>query len=225
MLLVQGIHQVVGRRELDFEDLYRETIAPALKTDSGMSLAFFAWCPHGSGEGYEAVTLTGLADGDALDRYQERIRFGDLGDVWTQSESMRYSLYSSVHLLQDAEAGWEERVSPQAGSATALYRLDVLDLSAPAQSVAAELNRMVAEADDSRVLSPLCWWSPLFSDASERSVAVLSRVTSDEALKTVFSPERAAEPWGRAAEDVISHAVTRAHRRLLRSPAWSPPPA
>jgi hypothetical protein len=224
MLIVQDIHQVIGRRELDFESLYRANIEPSLKSDSGMSLPFFAWCPHGSGEGYEAVTLTALADGEALDRYQERIRFGDLGEIWTQSESMRYSLHSSVHLLQDGEAGWQERVSPQ-GSDTPLYRLDVLELSAPARSVAAELNKMVAQADDSQVLSPLCWWSPFFGDAHERSVAVLSRVTSDAALKTVFSPEHAAQPWGRAAEDIISHVVTRSRRRLLRSPAWGTPPA
>jgi hypothetical protein len=83
MLIVQDIHQVIGRRELDFESLYRSNIEPSLKSDSGMSLPFFAWCPHGSGEGYEAVTLTALADGEALDRYQERIRFGDLGEIWT----------------------------------------------------------------------------------------------------------------------------------------------
>jgi hypothetical protein len=138
---------------------------------------------------------------------------------------MRYSLHSSVHLLQDGGRGWQERVSPQAGTATALYRLDVLELSSPAQSVAAELNTMIAEADDSQLLSPLCWWSPFFGDASDRSVTVLSRLTSDDALKTAFSPEHAAEPWGRAAEDVISHSVTRAHRRLLRSPAWGALPA
>jgi hypothetical protein len=223
MLIVQDIHQVIGRRELDFEGLYRETIEPALQTDGGMSLPFFAWCPHGSGEGYEAVTLTALADGEALDRYQERIRFGDLGEICTQSEAMRYSLHSSVHVLQDAAAGWEERVSSQAGIATALYRLDVLELSAPARSVAAELNNMVGHHDDSHVLSPLCWWSPLFGDGSDRSVAVLCRVTSDDALKSAFSPERAAQSWGRAAEDVIGNVVNRVHRRLLRSPGWGAP--
>jgi hypothetical protein len=220
VLVVQDVHRVIGRRELDFEGLYRETVEPALEKDTGMRLPFFAWCPHGAGEGYEAVTITTLDDGAALDRYQERIRFGDLGEVWTQSEGMRYSLHSSVHLLQEAVSDWQELISPRTSTGVLLYRLDILELSAAAQSVTADLNQLVTRDDDAGVLSPLCWWSPLFGDGSDRSVAVLSRITSDAALKSAFSPGRVAEPWARSAEELISGVVTRVHRRLLRSPAW-----
>ena len=49
MILVQDIHQVIARREVDFETSYREA-AHSLNTDGGRFL-WFAWAPHGGGEG------------------------------------------------------------------------------------------------------------------------------------------------------------------------------
>jgi len=93
MILVQDIHQVIARREVDFETAYRET-APRLNTDDA-SFLWFAWAPHGGGEGYEAVTLASFGDPDALARHQERMRYGDLGEWWASVEAMRYTLHSS----------------------------------------------------------------------------------------------------------------------------------
>jgi hypothetical protein len=221
VFIVQDIHQVIGRRELDFEGLYRETITPSLTSDAATRLALFAWSPHGAGEGYEAVTLTTVEGGEALDRYQERIRFGDLGETWTGSEAMRYSLHSSAHVLQSAAPGWEQQMSPGSSASPFLCFLDILELSVPVDAAAADLGKLISDDDGSELLSPLAWWSPLFGDVGERSVTILSRVTSDDAIKTAFSPENAAQPWGRNAEDALSEVVIRAHRRLLRSPGWA----
>jgi hypothetical protein len=128
MILVQDIHQVIARREVDFETAYRKTL-PSLNTDEA-SFLWFAWAPHGGGEGYEAVTLSSFADANALERHQERMRYGDLGEWWASVEAMRYTLHSSTHVLEsDAPTVSEGDREP------ALYRLDQLTVSVPLAQV------------------------------------------------------------------------------------------
>jgi hypothetical protein len=225
MIIVQDIHQVIGRSELDFENLYRKNIEPALQNDSTMRLPFFAWCPHGAGEGFEAVTITTLTDGEALDRYQERLRYGDLGELWAQSETMRYTLHSSIHQLHDTIPDWQEQLTPPTNTSpgTSLYRLDTLELSVPISVVTTKLNQLIHHNNNNTgVLTPLCWWSPLFGDADDRNITVLSRITSETALKATFHPTNAANPWTHSAEETLNETATKIHRRLLRTPSKNP---
>jgi hypothetical protein len=219
VLIIQDIHQVVGRRELDFEAMYRQTLHPALQSDSDARLLYFAWCPHGGGEGYEAVTLTLVSDGAALDRYQERLRFGDLGTTATELEAMRYTCESSLHIVGTTGSEWESRLAPDDGGAeTPLYRIDFLELAVPFADVQAAL---ATQHQNESLLTPVAWWSPFLGDGAERTVTALHRINSRDALTDAFRPEHAGDPWTGGLEDYIPAAVIARRSKLLRSADWT----
>jgi hypothetical protein len=219
MIIIQDIHQVIGRNELDFENLYRQTIQPTLQKDNTMQLPFFAWCPHGAGEGFEAVTITTLTDGETLDRYQQRIRHGDLRTSWAQSETMRYNLHSTIHQLHDTTPDWQQQLTPPTST---LYRLDTLELTVPPTTITTQLHHLIHHTTTG-VLTPLCWWSPLLGDANNRTITTLSRITTKTALKATLHPTNSTTPWTPSAEQTLNHTTTKIHRRLLRTPTQNPP--
>lgn len=210
MILVQDIHQVIARREVDFETSYREA-AHSLNTDGGRFL-WFAWAPHGGGEGYEAVTLSSFSDTDALDRHQERVRYGDLGEWWASVEAMRYTLHSSTHVLEtDAPTVNEGDHEP------ALYRLDQLTVSLPLAQARQEVSDIVSRKKGDEILDVMAWWTPLFGDFDRPSVTVLNRIRSDEAFLEAFTDPT--KPWDGG---VHGEFVVRRDTRLLRTARWSP---
>ena len=102
MLLIQDVHIVIGREEL-----------AASTTRTGASSRRVSpriparGSPRSSGrrtvrgEGYEAVTLTAVADVDALERHQERLATGDLAECWSTLEAKQRHIDSSLHVLND----------------------------------------------------------------------------------------------------------------------------
>jgi len=77
VLLLHEVHHMVGRREKDFEAAYQAWMA-ALAEDEGARLLWFLHHAHGTGPSYQAVTITGLADGAAWERLAQRVHRGDL---------------------------------------------------------------------------------------------------------------------------------------------------
>jgi hypothetical protein len=217
VIIVQDIHQVIGREELEFERVYREELAPAIAS-AETSLCYFGWLPHGAGEGYEAVTLTSCSNGNALDRYQERLRAGEIGSTWTGLEAKRYGMRSSVHALGAGVEDWQSRISPRATTPGTLHRLDIVELDRPVTDVAPLLNSMVAEESSTRLLTPLAWWEPVFGGLEGHVVSVLGAVTSE--LTRAFDAVTANEVLETSAEAVLGDAVIRTTHRLLRPPAW-----
>jgi hypothetical protein len=221
VIIIQDIHQVVGRRELDFEAVYRDAFRPEIGSDPGTEAFYFAWLPHGGGEGYEAVTLTSVTDGAALDRFQERVRSGDLGELWTRVEGMRYSMWGSVHHLGAARDGWQEIVHPGGSEAGTIHRLDVLELAGTVAESAPALDRLVLDAPHDALLQPLAWWAPLFGGLDRPAVSVLSVVSSADGLKAAFNPAMAGEAWPVSADAALADVTVKVTRRLLRPPAWN----
>lgn len=208
--MVQDIHQVIARREIEFETTYKEQAAQL--NDDDCRLLMFAWAPHGGGEGYEAVTLMSFSGSAALGRHQERIRYGDLGQWWTSTESMRYGLHSSTHVLESPPLETKE-----SDSEPRLFRLDRLALRVPLIELRNELPTGAAPVTDDGVLDVLGWWTPFFGDLEEPSLTVLNRVRSDDAFLEAF--RHLDRPWTGSLEP--SGAV-REEARLLRSVPWSP---
>jgi hypothetical protein len=221
VIIIQDIHQVIGRRELDFEAAYRDAFRREIGEDPGTEAFYFAWLPHGGGEGYEAVTLTSVADGAALDRYQERIRSGDLGELWTRVEGMRYSMWGSVHHLGAARDGWRAMLQPGASDGGTIHRLDVLELTGTVTESAPLLDKLVLDSPHDALLQPLAWWAPLFGVLDRSAVSVLSIVTSADGLKTAFDPSTAGEAWPVSAETALADLTVGVTRRLLRPPVWN----
>ena len=80
MLFVHEVHQVVGTKEDEFEDAYREGWMPTLAKDDDARLLWYANHAHGSGLSYNVVTITGVLDGAAWERLARRLQSGDLQD-------------------------------------------------------------------------------------------------------------------------------------------------
>jgi len=218
VLLIQDVHIVIGREELPFDDAYQSAFAPGVAADPGTRFAGFFWAPHGGGEGYEAVTLTAVADVDALARHQERLATGDLADVWLDLEAKQRSLHSSLHVLAD----W----SPIAADGldaftvhehpTALFRLDAYTVDGPVADAVAAVEAQFRAASGDATVSIIGCWSPFLGDLDEPVVHVLSKLASDEALKAAFAEPT--QPWSGVPELPGARRLT----RLLRSVTWSP---
>jgi hypothetical protein len=211
MILVQDVHQVIARREVDFESAYRDAV-PKLNDEAARFL-WFAWAPHGGGEGYEAVTLSSFADVEALDHYQERLRYGDLGEWWTSVEAMRYALHSSTHFLESKPLTVEAKDDHD----PALYRLDQLTVSVPLAEVHEKVVTALRDRRHDGILDVMAWWTPLLGDLDRPSVTVLNRIRSDEAFLEAF-----ADPTKSWAGGVEGSFVVRRDVRLLRTARWSP---
>jgi hypothetical protein len=218
MLLIQDVHVVIGRDEMPFDDAYRNDFAPRVAEDPGTRLAGFFWAPHGGGEGYEAITLTAVSDLAALERHQERLATGDLAELWSKLEGMQRHIDSSLHML----ARWSplsdrdlESYGP-AESPTAMFRLDTFRTVGAIEQALNAVKDEAATASPEAVVSLSGCWSPYLGELDCAEVTVLSRVASDEALRSAFS--QPAEEWS----GIPALPDARRMSRLLRSATWSP---
>ena len=218
MLLIQDVHVVIGREELPFEDAYRNELAPKIAEAAGTRLCGFFWAPHGAGEGYEAVTLTAVADADALERHQERISVGDLADCWLALEGKQRRTRSSLHLATDWSpmAAGGPAAFDSGDHPTALFRLDSFSVAGPVSSAVDAVKVHFGDAAEDDAVSIVGCWSTFLGELDEPIVTVLSRVKSDDALRAAFAEPT--QPWS----GVVDLPGARRLTRLLRSVTWSP---
>ncbi len=216
MLIVLDIHQVVGRAEVAFEESYRDTLLPALVGSA--RLAFFGWLPHGSGEGYEAVTLTTVADTEALHGYQERLRRGDLTEWWTSVESVRYSLTSSLHL---STAELAPPPSDPVAGAGGLYRLDsgtaAGDPGDTATGLASELS-----GDGDALCRLLTVLSPFLGVLGGSTLHAFYAVANDDRLVAALEADDPGHHWPGTADPSHFAGGGPERHRLVRATGWSP---
>jgi hypothetical protein len=78
MFFVHEIHSLTPASAASYEAQLRDRWAPAVAAEPGMRLVWSARSTPGSITGPEIVTLVGVADGAALERFGERTRVGDL---------------------------------------------------------------------------------------------------------------------------------------------------
>jgi len=84
MLFLHEVHEVIGVREAEFEEAFRDHWMPALADGNDARLLYFLHHAHGTGASYNVVTLTALQDGAAWDRLRQRVQNGDLR-AWAES--------------------------------------------------------------------------------------------------------------------------------------------
>ena len=80
MLFIHETHEVVGLKEDQFETLFRTGWMPMLAEGDDARLLWYMNHAHGSGPAYNVVTITGVRDGAAWERLDQRLRTGDLRD-------------------------------------------------------------------------------------------------------------------------------------------------
>ncbi len=78
MLFLHEVHEVVGKREDDFETAMREGWMPILAKGDDARLLWYANHAHGSGYSYQVVTITAVRDGAAWERLARSIQSGEL---------------------------------------------------------------------------------------------------------------------------------------------------
>ncbi len=96
MLFLHEIHEVVGRREDDFEALMRDAWLPALAEGDGARLLYFLHHAHGTGVSYHVVTLTALRDGAAWQQLVSRVDGGDLADLAARLDVLRRDVTGKI---------------------------------------------------------------------------------------------------------------------------------
>jgi len=104
MLVLHEVHRMVGKREKEFEAAYQAWMA-ALAEDEGTRLLWFLHHAHGTGPSYQAVTITGLADGAAWERLAQRVHRGDLRGWAREVDGCRHDVQGRLlmpQMLRDA---------------------------------------------------------------------------------------------------------------------------
>jgi hypothetical protein len=214
VLLIQDVHIVAGRDELLFEDAYRTELAVP---GDGVRLAMFAWAPHGSGEGYEAVILTLVDDVTALARWQDRLATGDLAEAWLALQSRTHSSVSTCYLLADGSPlATRDLTMTTTERPPNVLRLEIFQV---ADAIAAAVEQILEQpARDDDVLVTEAVWTPFLGDLATAEVAVLSRVTSAERLHEALANGEPKNRWSGA--PAIGDSLG-SQTRLLRSVGWS----
>ncbi|HEY7106748.1 MAG TPA: hypothetical protein VH986_10120 [Acidimicrobiia bacterium] len=98
MLFVHEVHQVVGKKEDEFEAAYRDGWMPRLAEDDDARLLWYANHAHGSGAAYNVVTITAVRDGAAWERLARRMQGGDLQDWVSEVDTYRHDVTGKVLL-------------------------------------------------------------------------------------------------------------------------------
>jgi hypothetical protein len=100
VLFLHEVHRMVGKREKEFEAAYQAWMA-ALADDEGTRLLWFLHHAHGTGPSYQAVTVTGLADGAAWERLAQRVHRGDLRQWVREVDGCRHDVQGRLLMPLD----------------------------------------------------------------------------------------------------------------------------
>jgi len=95
MLFMHETHKVIGRRAVEFENLYRMDLMGALAQGDARLLWFFNHA-MGSGPAYQVVTVTGISNGAAWGTLARRMLDGDLSDLVAELDSCRYGVTGKI---------------------------------------------------------------------------------------------------------------------------------
>ena len=128
MLVLHEVHRMVGKREKEFEAAYQAWMA-ALAEDEGTRLLWFLHHAHGTGPSYQAVTITGLADGAAWERLAQRVHRGDLRGWAREVDGCRHDVQGRLLMplgFSPLEVELGDVPSDVRRHATALYMEDTM---------------------------------------------------------------------------------------------------
>lgn len=96
MLLIHETHEVIGRKEDEFEAAIRDEWLPTLAKSDEARLLWYCVHVHGTGPAYNILTITAVRDGAAWQELAERLHHGDLADWQTELDGLRHGVTSSV---------------------------------------------------------------------------------------------------------------------------------
>lgn len=92
MLFMHEVHRVVGKREAEFEQAYRDGWMKILAGTDYARLLWYFTHAHGSGPSYNIVTITAITDGAAWEALARRVQEGDLREWAGEVDHLRYQV-------------------------------------------------------------------------------------------------------------------------------------
>ena len=95
-LIVHEVHAVDGRREDDFDALWRDEWIPAVGANDDARVLHYLRHAHGTGLSYRVVTLTAVRDAAALGAMMERVDGGDLAPLSQRMDGLRHDTDAKV---------------------------------------------------------------------------------------------------------------------------------
>ena len=96
MLFLHEVHEVIGRREDEFEAAVRDEWLPALAATDDARLLYFLHHAHGAGLSYNVVSLTAIRDGAAWERVVRRVDGGDLAKRAERLDGLRHDVTAKI---------------------------------------------------------------------------------------------------------------------------------
>ena len=218
MLFVHEVHSVMGKHEFDFRDRVQEDYAPAVAKDDDSRLLWYLHMAHGSGEAYAAITITALADSAAWERFNERLRYGDLSSWLTDVSAMRWGCVSS--LLVSTEWSPLGDLSLAAVPVTGDHPLTLIredTIEGPGVAAALGAARRPEEKND--ILRPFAAFRPAFG--LDESVKVLYRVAEQDTFAAAYDVDLGWGDWAGSLTPTMPDNCTGAGR-FLHPTSWSP---
>ena len=239
MLVLHETHRVAGLHAEEFAHLYRDGWAAALADgrNADSRLLWFLEQAHGSGPSYTFVSLTAVANLDAVAALHQRVRHGDLRAWQAKVDALRHGAVAKVlapapfsPMVELDMPAVPAAADPEHGPELPLFMEDTawphpgrLDeyleragsLYVPTLARAAETGFNVIEL--------VAAFTPLFGAGDEREVVLWQRVSRPDLLTPLLTHEvteqhRGPGTWMHDALEVRD----RWESRLLRVAPWSP---
>jgi hypothetical protein len=230
MLFLHEVHRMLGQREKEFEAAYQSWMA-ALADDEGTRLLWFLHHAHGSGPSYQAVTITGLADGGAWERLAQRVHRGDLRPWAREVDGYRHDVQGRLLMpLSFSPFAVDLADVPTDGRRheTTLYMEDTMWPKRGKVDdyirVAGELYAKMLEADGSQMLLSIeAAYQTMPGAGRSPEVTLMQKVASMPRLVHLLThqmPERMSRP-GAWMHDALQYR-DQWRSKLLRTTSWSP---
>jgi hypothetical protein len=232
VLYIHEVHEVIGRREDDFEATMRDEWMPTLAKDDDARLLWFCVHVHGTGPAYNVVTVTGVRDGAAWERLARRLQTGDLEDWQTDLDAMRHRVTSSVMV----PLPWSPLQSVDFATVPTTPHdhepvIYMEDTGWPHASLAdytgfwksGYFEPMDARPKEGRLLDIELVFSPAYGAGRRKEAVLWQRVLDNDLLHNLLTKETPAElkQPGMFMHEALAYRDTW-RSRLLRSTRWSP---
>jgi hypothetical protein len=232
MLFVHEVHSIHGTMQDEFEAHYRDAWAAGVAKDPDTRLLWYFNVAHGSGLSYRVVTVTGIRNWTAWERFARRAQHGDLQEAGHHADTMRYGVHATMLTalpwspLKDLDLS---QIAPQVPRGrVSLYVEDTVTPEGDIAAAAEAAGRAYPEqppgtppvTDATATLTAA--FRPSLAGGRRRQVVMLQKILDWNRLATLLDSGTPANgaPWssGHGAVPFADHWET----RFLRTAPWSP---
>jgi hypothetical protein len=236
MLFLHEVHEVVGKREDEFEAAFRDGWMPVLAEDDDARLLWYLHHAHGSGMAYQVVTITAVRDGAGWERLARRLQAGDLHDWLSDVDECRHDVHGKVLLplpwspMQDVDLAAVPS-DPAGRHDLTMYMEDTMwpfedrypEYIEKSGSFYARTLSEDREPANPPFLRIEAAFQPAFGSHVRREVSLMQRILDPERLLGLLTHEiapamRAPGTWMHEALELRDQWES----KLLRTASWSP---